>query len=144
MRQLKEIILEKLKVNSKTKINQKRELDVNTNIDYLESEIWFKDINEEQKYRHFVKRHKIKNDYKSMIKTSSQRNLITWWYYAVVFGWEDGYKALKDEIIKRNSYSEDELDLYVLKRYSKLEGFENTLKNMEKYFETYDIKYNKI
>ena len=143
MDSLIEYITEALKVNSKSKVNQKRELDPNADIDYLESEIYFRNISDENKYRHYVQRRKEKNDYKSMLKTSSQRNLITWWYFAIVFGWEDGYEALKEEIIKRNSYDEDELDTYVLKRYYKLRGFENTLKNMEKYFETYNIKYDR-
>ena len=144
MKQIKEFIIEAIKVNSKSKVNQKRDLEnADIDLDYLESEIWFKDASDEQKYIHYIQNHKAKNDYKSMVKTNSSHNLCIWWYFSIIFDWEDGYKAFKDEIIKRDWYTEDELDKYVLERYVKLKGFDNTLKNMEKYFETYNVIYDR-
>lgn len=141
MKQLNQYIIEKFKLNSK---NAKQELRDVSHCSFanLDMKLWFESAKEEKKYNHLIKARKNKNDVGSL-KNAELRNLLVYWYLSITNGWLKGSTELKEEIIRRRLFDEDELDAYILSKYKKLYGFEETEKNMEEYLDENNIKYEK-
>lgn len=150
MNTLNNFIIEKLKINSNSKVNALRDLSA---VDYknVDNGLFFNTYNEMKTYQHYIKKFKIKPQtlqyiqdfFKKNIK--SERDLLIYWYLSIT---EEGLielaSFLKQKLIERWGYSEDELDAYILSRYKRLNGFNNTQENIKKYFKQYNIKYEEF
>lgn len=141
MKQLSEFIFEKLHINKYKKSNNLRNIS-NCSFANLDMKLWFESAKEEKKYNNLIKARKNKNDVGSL-KNAELRKLLVYWYLSITNGWLKGSIELKDEIIRRNLFDEDELDAYLLSKYKKCSGFEETEKNMEEYLDYYNVKYDK-
>ena len=113
MKTLKEIIQEKLKINSKSKVNTIRYLSKKD----MPSGFWknfqcksAKDLNE------------IENDVDSRNKSPQElinkitykEQLFSYWFQAITTNWEEGYDIFRQEIINKGYATEDELDAYII------------------------------
>jgi hypothetical protein len=141
MRQLSEFIFEKLHISKYKKSNNLRNIS-NCSFANLDMKLWFESAKEEKKYNNLIKARKNKNDVGSL-KNAELRKLLVYWYLSITNGWLKGSIELKEEIIRRNLFDEDELDAYLLSKYKKCSGFEETEKNMEEYLDYYNVKYDK-
>lgn len=141
MIQLTEFILEKLHISKYKKSNNLRNIS-NCSFANLDMKLWFESSKEEKKYNNLIKARKNKNDVGSL-KNAELRKLLVYWYLSITNGWLKGSIELKEEIIRRNLFDEDELDAYLLSKYKKCSGFEETEKNMEEYLDYYNVKYDK-
>ena len=141
MKQLNQYIQEKLHVSNYKKDNNLRDVS-NCSFENLDMKLYFKTAQEEKKYNYFIKSSKNKKD-ADFLKDTELRKLLVYWYLSITNGWLIGSIELKKEIIKRRLFDEDELDAYVLSRYKKLYGFEETEKNIEEYLDYYNVKYDK-
>jgi hypothetical protein len=141
MKQLSEFIFEKLHISKYKKSNNLRNIS-NCSFANLDMKLWFESAKEEKKYNNLIKARKNKNDVGSL-KNAELRKLLVYWYLSITNGWLKGSIELKEEIIRRNLFDEDELDAYLLSKYKKCSGFEETEKNMEEYLDYYNVKYDK-
>ena len=141
MRQLSEFIFEKLHISKYKKSNNLRNIS-NCSFANLDMKLWFESAKEEKKYNNLIKARKNKNDVGSL-KNAELRKLLVYWYLSITNGWLKGSIELKEEIIRRKLFDEDELDAYLLSKYKKCSGFEETEKNMEEYLDYYNVKYDK-
>ena len=141
MKQLSEFIFEKLHISKYKKSNNLRNIS-NCSFTNLDMKLWFESSKEEKKYNNLIKARKNKNDVGSL-KNAELRKLLVYWYLSITNGWLKGSIELKEEIIRRNLFDEDELDAYLLSKYKKCSGFEETEKNMEEYLDYYNVKYDK-
>ena len=141
MKQLSEFIFEKLHISKYKKSNNLRNIS-NCSFANLDMKLWFESSKEEKKYNNLIKARKNKNDVGSL-KNAELRKLLVYWYLSITNGWLKGSIELKEEIIRRNLFDEDELDAYLLSKYKKCSGFEETEKNMEEYLDYYNVKYDK-
>lgn len=141
MRQLSEFIFEKLHISKYKKSNNLRNIS-NCSFANLDMKLWFESAKEEKKYNNLIKARKNKGDVESL-KNAELRKLLVYWYLSITNGWLKGSIELKEEIIRRKLFDEDELDAYLLSKYKKCSGFEETEKNMEEYLDYYNVKYDK-
>ena len=141
MKQLSEFIFEKLHISKYKKSNNLRNIS-NCSFANLDMKLWFESAKEEKKYNNLIKARKNKGDVESL-KNAELRKLLVYWYLSITNGWLKGSIELKEEIIRRNLFDEDELDAYLLSKYKKCSGFEETEKNMEEYLDYYNVKYDK-
>ena len=70
-------------------------------------------------------------------KVKYKEQLFTYWFNAVEFGWEQGYDAFRQEIIKRKYATEDEIDAAAIEVYNTVD--DKYKKNCEKYFQNYNF-----
>ena len=146
MNTLNNFIIEKLKINSNSKVNELRDL---SSVDYknVDKALFFNTYKEELTYQRYIDKFKKKTQTSQYIQDffieniNSERDLLIYWYLSITNGLIELASFLKQKLIDRWSYSEDELDAYVLSRYQKLNGFNYTQENMKKYFKEYNIKY---
>ena len=141
MKQLSEFIFEKLHISKYKKSNNLRNIS-NCSFANLDMKLWFESAKEEKKYNNLIKARKNKGDVESL-KNAELRKLLVYWYLSITNGWLKGSIELKEEIIRRKLFDEDELDAYLLSKYKKCSGFEETEKNMEEYLDYYNVKYDK-
>ena len=141
MKQLSEFIFEKLHISKYKKSNSLRNIS-NCSFANLDMKLWFESAKEEKKYNNLIKARKNKGDVESL-KNAELRKLLVYWYLSITNGWLKGSIELKEEIIRRKLFDEDELDAYLLSKYKKCSGFEETEKNMEEYLDYYNVKYDK-
>ena len=141
MKQLSEFIFEKLHISKYKKSNNLRNIS-NCSFANLDMKLWFESAKEEKKYSNLIKARKNKGDVESL-KNAELRKLLVYWYLSITNGWLKGSIELKEEIIRRKLFDEDELDAYLLSKYKKCSGFEETEKNMEEYLDYYNVKYDK-
>ena len=142
MNNLNNYIYEKLKINSKSKINTTRYLSKDDvpfgflqNFQCKNS----KDLND------------IENDVKSrkqtpqelIDKTTYKEQLFCYWFYALINGWEEGYDIFKQEIIDKEYATEDELDANVVDSLDTFKFDKKLKKNLQNYLDKYDIKIKK-
>lgn len=142
MKQLNQFIQEKLKVNSNSKVNTKRDL---TNVDYefVDNSLYFETSTQEKRCYHLINLKKAKNDYQSLLKTKEVTKLLRYWFVCIGRnGWLEGAKALRGELITRG-FSEDELDAYILSKYNRYKGFNDIESNFEEYLDDVHVKYKK-
>ena len=146
MNTLNNFIIEKLKINSNSKVNELRDL---SSVDYknVDKALFFNTYKEELTYQRYIDKFKKKTQTSQYIQDffieniNSERDLLIYWYLSITNGLIELASFLKQKLIDQWSYSEDELDAYVLSRYQKLNGFNYTQENMKKYFKEYNIKY---
>ena len=141
MKQLSEFIFEKLHISKYKKSNNLRNIS-NCSFANLDMKLWFESAKEEKKYNNLIKTRKNKGNVESL-KNAELRKLLVYWYLSITNGWLKGSIELKEEIIRRKLFDEDELDAYLLSKYKKCSGFEETEKNMEEYLDYYNVKYDK-
>ena len=139
MKTINNFIVEKLKINSKSKINTTRYLskdDVPSgflqNFQCKTSEDLY-DIEKDIDSR--------KQTPKEIInKITYKEQLFCYWYLAVINGWEEGYDIFRQEIINKGYATEDELDANVISNYDTFKFTKNIRKNLQNYLDKYDVK----
>ena len=149
MNTLNNFIIEKLKISSSSKINRARNV---SSVDYknVDKRLFFNTFKEEMLYQIHIDKFKKKTQTSQYIQDffieniNTQRDLLVYWYLSITNGCIELASFLKQKLIERWNYSEDELDAYVLSRYKKLNGFNNTRQNIEKYFKEYNINYEEL
>ena len=138
MKQLAQFIQEKLKINSKSKVNTKRRLSLKnlddsywqnftcrsaTDLGVFENDIKYKEDDETPQY--FID------------KVQYKEQLFCYWYDAISLGLEEFYDKFRKELINRKYTTEDDLDTCVIDIY--IDGDPEIQKNCKRYFEKYNI-----
>lgn len=143
MKNLKEIIFEKLKLSKSTEI-KKRDLS-NVDFSHVNNMIYYKSPSEENS--HYMKMDQYfnkKSDPQRLVNSiKDTRKLMIRWYICVSKGYSDYYPVFKDAIIERTTFDEDQLDAYILSRYKRHKGFGKLEENFEAYLDEYNVKYDK-
>lgn len=159
---MKSIILfisEKLTVNSKTKVNTDKGLrdlsdvevkGINSSNNYHGEkllELYYKSIGEENKDWNKAKMYYDKKSKPTTLVNSikTKDKLIRRWYIYVEMGWEDAFQTFREEIDKREYYTVDELDKFILLIYNyykrSMSHRTDMIEAFEKYLEINNVKY---
>ena len=145
MKDLNKYLIEGLKVNSKSKVNNNKNLrDVSSaSISDVSSQICFKSPAEEAGHYNKMDMYFKKGSKPERLANSikDKKKLMVRWYIAVTMGWTDCAVTFRQHIVDRGYANEDQLDNYVLTRYKKLSGFNKTRENIETYFNEVGVAY---
>lgn len=140
MKQLTQYIQEKLHV-SKYKEKEIRYL---SNKD-LPQEFWDNFTVHDGDLNKFENDIKYRNDDKTpqdfIDKVKYKEQLFSYWFKAVEVGWEEGYDAFRNEIIKRKYATEDEIDSAGIEMYEIHD--EKEKQNCLNYLKKYNIEIKK-
>jgi len=139
MKQLKQIIQEKLKISSKSKVNTIRYLSkldmpsgflqnfqckTSTDLDEIENNINSRKLTPQE----------------IINKITYKEQLFCYWYLAVANGWEEAYDIFKQEIIDKKYATEDELDANMINMLDTFKDDQKIKKNLLNYLDKYDVK----
>ena len=128
MRQLVSFIQEKLKIGSKSKVNNFKKY-TDDEIDELlkkysrndvpqglKTDIYYKTPGEEWRHREKMEGYYKKGSKPERLVASikNREKMIKRWDIAMNMEWDDAAEVFKDEIIKRGYYTEDELFAYIV------------------------------
>jgi len=143
MKNLKEIIFEKLKLSRSKNIPTLRDL---SNVEYSEINkiIWYKNPSEESRHNAKMEQYfnKKSNPQRLVNSIKDNRKLMIRWYICVFKGYSDYYPVFKDAIIERTNFDEDQLDAYVLSRYKIYKSIGKPKENLKAYLDEYNVKYD--
>ena len=129
MKNIKNFILEKLKINHNTKINNSddglRDLSSVSIPNALHQDLYATPGRESEDIK-------------------DKKKLLFRWRAAIELNWIECAKVFRQGIIDRGYYTGDELDAYILKKYNSTykNSFKNIKDGVEKYLQEYNVKYN--
>ena len=150
MKNIKNFILEKLKINHASKVNDTsglRDLSSTSIPNALQNDMYTKTPGEESTHYNKMEAYKKKGSKPIRLLNSikDRKKLVYRWYVAIVINWLECAKVFRQGIIDRGYYNEDELDAYVLKRYNsslKNSKVPNVKEAVEKYLQEYNVKFD--
>ena len=150
MKNIKNFILEKLKITKDTKINDNTGLRDLSSVHVthgLAIDMMFRSQSDEDKHFKKMEEYKKKGSKPERLLNSikDKIKLMYRWYIAIKIDWLECAKVFRQGIIDRGYYNGDELDAFVMHKY------ENVLKNSKlpnvkeavaKYLDEFKVKYN--
>ena len=139
MKTLKQIIQEKLKVGSKTKISKIRYLSENDMPSGFLQNFQCKTSKDLDEIENNINSQKL-TPQEIINKITYKEQLFCYWYLASINGWEEGYDIFRQEIINKGYATEDELDANVISNYNTFKDDQNVKKNLLNYLDKYDVK----
>ena len=138
-------IIEKLKINSKSKVNNTSDLRDLSNVSIPHSlfeDLHFKSTSEE--YSHYRKMDEYKrkgsNPVRLLNSIKDRKKLIVRWLIAINSDWLECAKVFRQGIIDRGYYTEDELDAYILKRYNIHKNSHDLAEKYLKYLNEFNVE----
>ena len=147
MNNIKEYIIEKLKIGSKSKINTDTDLRDLSHVKFHAFwETTFKTPKMEQDEWDKVNQYfnKKSNPQRLVNSIKDRAKLVRRWWMFTYIGWEEAAQIFRNEIIDRKYYNADELDKCILDKYEFLKRNSpnsKTIENYEKYLEINNVKY---
>jgi len=139
MKTINNFIVEKLKINSKSKINIIRYLskdDVPINFTKNFSCKNSEDLNNIEKDIDSRKQ----TPQELIDKITYKEQLFCYWYLSVICGWEEAYDIFRQEIINKGYATDDELDASIVSSYNTFKFDKQKSDNMLSYLDKYDVK----
>lgn len=138
MKQLTQYIQEKLQLKKDSKVKAKRQLSPKDLPDNFWNNFTAKTIEDLNRFNYDIEgREEDQTPLYFIDKVKYKEQLFTYWFNAVEFGWEQGYDAFRQEIIKRKYATEDEIDAAAIEVYNTVD--DKYKKNCEKYFQNYNF-----
>lgn len=139
MKSINNFIVEKLKINSKSKINITR---------YLSKDIVPKDFLKNFRCKSAEDVDKIEKDIDSRKQTPQElidkitykEQLFSYWYLSVIHGWEEAYDIFRQEIINKGYATDDELDAEMISNCDTFKFDRQKSDNILRYLDKYDVK----
>jgi len=139
MKTLKQIIQEKLKVGSKTKISKTRYLSENDMPSGFLQNFQCKTSKDLDEIENNINSRKL-TPQEIINKITYKEQLFCYWYLALFNDWEEGYDIFRQEIINKGYATEDELDASVINNYNTFKDDQQIKKNLLNYLDKYDVK----
>ena len=139
MKTLKQIILEKLKISSNTKISKTRYLSENDMPSGFLQNFQCKTSKDLDEIENDINSRKL-TPQQIIDKITYKEQLFCYWYLALLNGWEEAYDIFRQEIINKEYATEDELDANVISNYNTFKDDQKIKKNLLNYLDKYDIK----
>lgn len=139
MKTINNFIVEKLKINSKSKINTIRYLskdDVPINFTKNFSCKNSEDLNKIEKDIDSRKQ----TPQELIDKITYKEQLFCYWYLSIISGWEEAYDIFRQEIINKGYATDDELDASIVSSYNTFKFDKQKSDNMLSYLDKYDVK----
>ena len=149
MKNIKNFILEKLKINHNTKINNSddglRDLSSVSIPNALHQDLYATPGRESGHYKKMeAYQNKGSKPQRLLQDIKDKKKLLFRWRAAIELNWIECAKVFRQGIIDRGYYTGDELDAYILKKYNSTykNSFKNIKDGVEKYLQEYNVKYN--
>ena len=139
MKTINNFIVEKLKINSKSKINTTRYLSKDDMPSGFLQNFQCKNSKDLDKIEKNINLRK-QTPQEIINKITYKEQLFCYWYLAVTNGWEEGYDIFRQEIINKEYATEDELDANIINSFETFKFDKKIRKNLQNYLDKYDIK----
>lgn len=139
MLSINNFIIEKLKINSKSKISKVR---------YLSKQDMGSEFLQNFQCKNSEDLDEIERDIDLQKETPQQlidkitykEQLFCYWFYSVIKNWEEGYDIFRQEIINRKYATEDELDACIIDMLDVYKNNEKVQNYLLNYLDKYDVK----
>lgn len=151
MKNLINYIIEGLKINSQSKVNQKdKKTESLKNIDTINVtrsiRMSYRTPAQEESHYNKMEAYKSKgsNPKRLLNSIKDEHKLLMRWKVAISIDWIECAVAFRDEIVKRGYFTEDELDAWALQKYDKYQKISpnSYLDKIKKYLDAIGVDYN--